>query len=128
MNIQRAIQFLYPGVKYMFDGVEDYNFLIWPMTPPKPTMAALQAVDLAAAQTARISLAKSEAAVRISVNYPVYAQINAALGLYDTLPNTDPFFPANMKAGIQVVIDAERAAETAINALTDATLVDSFTW
>lgn len=129
MNIQRAIKFLYPGVRYLFNGYEDYNYLMWPEgIGPKPTLEALEAADLPAAQTARILKAKAEASTRIYANYPAYAQTNAALGLYDSYPDTDPWFPANMKAGIQAVITAYQGAVIAINALTDSDSVDSFTW
>jgi hypothetical protein len=129
MNIQRAIKFLYPDVKYMFNGYEDYDYLMWPQgAGTKPTLQALQDADLDAAKADRILRAKTEASARIYASYPIYAQSNAALGLYDSYPDTDPFFPANMKAGIQTVITAYQAAVTAINALTDSESVDSFTW
>jgi len=102
---------------------------MWPEgAGPKPTLDMLQAADLGAAQAARILKAKAEASTRIYANYPAYAQANASLGLYDSLPNTDPWFPANMKAGIQTVITAYQNAVITINALTDSASVDAFTW
>jgi hypothetical protein len=73
-------------------------------------------------------VAKQEASNRILAQWPDYAQRSAALGLYDTLPATDPFFPATMKAGISAIIAAEHAAELAINTLTDVPSVQAFTW
>ena len=130
MNIQRAIRFLCPGVSYSFNGYEDYAHLIWPYNPsmPKPTLSDLQTADLPAAKAARISKAKGEASQRIYTSYPAYAQSNASLGLYNSLPNTDSFYPANIVAGIQAIITAEHTAETAINALTTSQAVDAFTW
>lgn len=69
-----------------------------------------------------------EASTRIYTAYPAYAQSNAALGLYDSYDHSDPFYPANMKVGIQAVIDSLHTAITAINALTNSVAVDSFTW
>lgn len=128
MNIQRAIQFLRPGVNYSFEDCENYNYLLWPVDTTKPTLQELQAADLPAAQATRIKIAKGEAAQRIYTNYPAYAQSNAALGIYNDLPNTDPWFPANMTAGIQAIITLEHIAEVAINALTTSESVDAFTW
>lgn len=102
---------------------------MWPdTTTVKPTLAELEAADLSAAKSQRITTAKKEANSRIYSAYPAYAQSNAALGIYNSLSNTDPFFPANMTAGIQEVITAEHAAEIAINALTTSAAVDAFTW
>jgi hypothetical protein len=79
-------------------------------------------------KTARIALARQEASDRILAAYPQYAQSNAALGVYSGLPITDPFYPANMVAGIQAIRAAFAAAVTAINALTDAVAIGAFTW
>ena len=128
MNLKRAIRFLRPGVKFWFNGFAEYDYLVWTDISAKPTLLELEAADLAAAKDMRIKQAKAEAGKRIVTAYPYYAQSNAALGLYDTLPENDPFQTDNMKAGIQTIIDAEHAAEAAINALTDSNAVDSFTW
>lgn len=129
MNIQRAIKFLRPGSKFCFNGDLDYQYLVWQdQSTVMPTLAQLTEADLAASQASRIARAKREAAARIYALYPAYAQSNAALGLYNALPNTDPFFPTNMTAGIQAIITAEHTAETAINAMTNSDAVDAFIW
>jgi TRAP-type uncharacterized transport system substrate-binding protein len=128
MNIHRAIEFIYPGVKYLFNGIADIDHIILPEGYVVPTSDQLTAADLAAAIAQRISKAKGEAATRIYTQYPPYVQSNVALGLYDSLSPTDPFFPANVTAGIQTIITAEHNAEVAINALTDSASVDTFTW
>lgn len=129
MNLQRAINFIRPGSKFYFNGDLGYQYLVWQDTSTvMPTLTELTAADLPASQADRIARAKREASNRIYSMYPAYAQSNAALGLYSSLPNTDPFFPANMTAGIQAVITAEHSAETAIKALTTSAAVDAFTW
>lgn len=80
------------------------------------------------AKTERILQAKAEAAMRIMTQWPDYAQRSAALGIYDDLPADDPFHPVNMKAGIKAIIEAEHAAEQAIQALEDVEAVNNFTW
>jgi|ERR1035437_3287339 hypothetical protein len=128
MNIQRAIEFLRPNTKYYFNGDLGYKYLVWPNTSVRPTELEIAGADLPAAKAERISKVKWEASLRIYASYPAYAQSNAALGIYDNLDNTDPWFLANMKQGIQTIINSERAAEGAINALTTSDAVDSFTW
>lgn len=80
-------------------------------------------MDLATAQAAMIDAIKGQAQSLILGQWPDYAQRNAALGLYDGLAGTDPYLPANMKAGISAIIAAVHAAEAVINAMTDPAAV-----
>ena len=68
------------------------------------------------AQKHRIAMLRVEATSLINEQWPVFAQSNAALGLYDSYPTTDPYNPATMKAGIQAIIDRVHIAIAAVNA------------
>ena len=62
----------------------------------------------------------------IEGRWPVFAQINAANHIYDSLPTDDPYFPANMKAGIEVAIAAAHVAIAEINALATVDAVEAY--
>ena len=122
MNMRRVVSFLIPGITYLNDQP------VWPVGVTPLTSDQITAADLPAAQAAAIAKAKATESDRIYAQYPAYAQTNAALGLYNALPTSDPFYPANLTAGIQAVLSAEHAAEDAINALTTSSAVDAFSW
>lgn len=129
MNIPKILAYLrFDGADWRMGDPSDYATLEWLGVSSKPSLGDLQEAELAAEKYFKVRKIKTEAANRILSQWPDYAQRSAALGIYDSLPESDSFHPTNMKAGIAAIISAEHAAEDAINALEDPRAVEAFVW